>query len=98
MYTLVYILYSQSLNKYYVGFTSVGTNERLKRHNQNYYNNKFTAVGHPWQVYLEIKVKNTSQGLAIEKHIKKMKSKTYIENLKKYPEMLDKLIRQYDNS
>lgn len=34
----------------------------------------------------------------IENHIKKMKSKIYIENLKKYPEMASKLILKYDKN
>ncbi len=36
-----------------------------------------------------------AQALAIEKHIKAMKSKIYIHNLKKYPEMIDKLLLKY---
>jgi putative endonuclease len=31
----------------------------------------------------------------IEEHIKKMKSKVYIQNLKKYPDMVKKLIAKY---
>jgi putative endonuclease len=31
----------------------------------------------------------------IEQHIKKMKSKVYIQNLKRYPEILQKLINKY---
>jgi len=38
---------------------------------------------------------NKTQALAIEKHIKSMKSKIYIENLKKYPEMVTKLLIKY---
>jgi putative endonuclease len=30
--------------------------------------------------------------MKIERHIKKMKSKKYIQNLKKYPEMVEKLL------
>ena len=31
-----------------------------------------------------------------EAHIKRMKSRKYIENLKLYPEMMEKLILKYD--
>ena len=31
----------------------------------------------------------------IEAHIKKMKSKTYIENLKKYSDLREKLLEKY---
>lgn len=35
------------------------------------------------------------QGLSIEKHIKSMKSRIYIQNLLKYPEMKFKLLEKY---
>ncbi|PXY38851.1 excinuclease ABC subunit C, partial [Flavobacterium cheongpyeongense] len=35
------------------------------------------------------------QALAIEKHIKDMKSKIYIENLLRYPEVINKLLEKY---
>ncbi|HOZ51408.1 MAG TPA: GIY-YIG nuclease family protein [Chitinophagaceae bacterium] len=31
-----YILYSASLNKYYIGFTADEINERLQKHNSNH--------------------------------------------------------------
>ena len=43
----------------------------------------------------EITLNSKLQALAIEKHIKKMKSKIYIENLTRYPEMSNKLIKKY---
>jgi len=36
--------------------------------------------------------------LAIEKHIKSIKSKVYIENLIKYPEMAEKLKGKYSSN
>jgi len=35
------------------------------------------------------------QARKIEKQIKRMKSKKYIENLKKYPDIVKKLIEKY---
>jgi putative endonuclease len=35
-----------------------------------------------------------SQARSVETHIKKMKSKIYIQNLKKYPELLINLLTQ----
>jgi putative endonuclease len=37
---------------------------------------------------------NETQALAIEKHIKNMKSKVYIENLLHYPEISIKLLEK----
>jgi putative endonuclease len=46
-------------------------------------------------VFLVIENLEYQQSRKIEKHIKRMKSKTFIENLKKYPELIEKLKRKY---
>jgi putative endonuclease len=35
------------------------------------------------------------QAVFIESKIKRMKSRKYIENLKKYPEIVEKMLRKY---
>ncbi|MCB0707211.1 MAG: GIY-YIG nuclease family protein [Saprospiraceae bacterium] len=92
----VYILYSEKLQRYYIGSTELSSNERLVRHNSKYYDDKFTARGIPWTLYFFISCKNRTQASSIEAHIKKMKSETYILNLKQYPEMAEKLLARYD--
>jgi len=96
----VYIIHSEALDRFYVGETH-DVLLRIDRHNSNYYQNKWTAKGKPWTLFLFIQCFDKHQALKIEKHIKKMKSKTYIQNLKKYPEMTSKLLNRYppkDNS
>ncbi len=93
----VYILFFESTNGFYVGFTNESVLLRTQRHNEDYYNNKFTARGKPWSLYLEVKCSSVEQAQLIEKHIKKMKSKVYITNLKQYPEMVEKLLHKYIN-
>ncbi len=95
MVSWVYVLHSPSLDRYYVGSTSLPANERLARHNQGYYDNKWSASGVPWMVFLEIQCTSLSTAKAIESHIKRMKSRRYIENLRRYPEMIEKLLSQY---
>ncbi|QLC66707.1 GIY-YIG nuclease family protein [Flavobacterium sp. LPB0248] len=89
----VYILYSVKLNRFYTGYTSNFDN-RMEFH-RNAESHKFTANAEDWELYLKIECENKSQALSIEKHIKNMKSKTYIENLIKYPEIIDKLLIKY---
>jgi putative endonuclease len=48
----------------------------------------FTARGIPWQVFLIIPNLHSKQAFLVEDHIKKMKSKTFILNLKKYPDLI----------
>ena len=92
-----YILYSKSLGKYYIGATSIDTAERLDRHSSGYYDNKFTSKANDWELFLEIVCLHVKQAFAIEAHIKRMKSRKYIENLKRYPEMVEKLLVQYSS-
>lgn len=90
-----YILYSKKLDKYYIGATNINTTERLNRHVSGYYDKKFTAKADDWELFLEIICLNVKQAFAIEAHIKRMKSRKYIENLKCYPAMVEKLLLQY---
>ena len=89
----VYILHSKKLNCFYTGYTA-NLLERLAYH-QNAENRKFTHNASDWIVYLTIDCESKQQGLLIEKHIKSMKSKIYIENLLKHPEMIKKLQIKY---
>jgi putative endonuclease len=45
-----------------------------------------------WITFLKIECQSKKQALQIEKQIKNMKSKVYIQNLKRYPEMTIKLL------
>ena len=85
----VYILHSEKLNLFYTGFTS-NLEERLAFH-KNAENRKFTHNAADWILFFIINCESKQQGLQIEKHIKSMKSKVYIENLTQYPEMIEKL-------
>ena len=86
-----YILYSESLDKFYTGITQDSVDSRLQLHNLSSYGNHFTSQANDWVVYLVIECVSVSQSMKIEKHIKKMKSKTYINNLKMYPEIIERL-------
>ncbi len=92
-----YILHSPSFNKYYVGSTQLTTKERLEKHNQAFYgSNKFTASTNDWHLFITIECNSINQARSIEAHIKRMKSKKYIENLKAFPEMTERLLAKYN--
>jgi putative endonuclease len=91
-----YVLFSPTIGQYYVGITTESIESRLLKHNEAFYGKKFTSKVNDWVVYLEIPCECTRQMLQIEKHIKRMKSKIYIENLKKYPEIIQKLQKTYN--
>jgi len=90
----VYILFSSTLNKYYIG-SCENFGIRLQQHLQRSIKGSFTSSAIDWKLYLVITGLGFRQARAIESHIKRMKSKVYIQNLKKYPEIIQKLIALY---
>ena len=89
-----YILYSKSIDRYYTG-SCQNFNTRLKQHLNKTFHRNYTSKTDDWEVYLLVEKLNFNQARNIEKHIKSMKSKKYIQNLKKYPEMTTKLIKRF---
>ena len=90
----VYIIYSEKLDRYYIG-TSDSFEKRFNEHNNAAYLHSFTSKGVPWTKYLVIDGLSSKQAFAIEQHIKKMKSRKYMENLKLYPEMIINLKEKF---
>jgi putative endonuclease len=76
----IYILYSPSSDIYYVGY-SEDVPRRLEQHN-NPLRSKFTSKHIPWVLKIHFEVADTRSGAVIaEKHIKRQKSRKYIELL-----------------
>jgi putative endonuclease len=94
----VYILYSPSYNQFYTGATTIAVERRLDRHLFEYYENNFTAKTQDWELFFEIECDSMSQAFKIESHIKAMKSKKYITDLKKYPAISEKLKLKYPST
>jgi putative endonuclease len=90
----VYILYSEKLNKYYTGSCN-DLSERLDGHRSKTFKNAFTINSDDWTLYFSCLELDYKQARRIESHIKKMKSKVYIENLVKYPEIIERLKEKY---
>ena len=74
----VYILFSESLNRYYVGSTS-NLIERLRKHNSNH--KGFTGKASDWKVVYKELYNTHSKALSREKQIKCCKSRKMIERL-----------------
>jgi len=73
-----YILYSQKLNKYYIGSTS-NPEERLKRHNSS--NKGFTSTGKPWVIKYTESFDSKELALKRETQLKSWKSREILEDL-----------------
>ena len=79
MMSSVYILYSESRKRYYVGSTN-NFIDRLTRHNQG--RSKYTKSGIPWKTLKVIELNSRSEAMSLEKRIKKRGIKRYLEDIK----------------
>ena len=55
----------------------------------------YTHFTTDWELFLIIRCDIIEQAIFVESKIKRMKSRKYIENLKKYPELVDKILKEY---
>ncbi len=74
----VYILYSPSLNRYYIGHTGQ-LDDRLFRHTNS--GSKSTKAAHDWQLVYSESCPSRSDAMKRESFIKKQKSRRFIETL-----------------
>ena len=91
----LYILHSEKLKRYYTGSCKT-FDERWINHQNHVFKKSFTSKTDDWKVYLKIDDLEYFQARNVERHIKKMKSKKYIENLKLVPDLQNKLVEKYN--
>ena len=90
----VYILYSPGLDIYYTG-SCKDLSYRINQHVNKVFTKSFTSVREDWELFFYEDNLGYKQARSIEAHIKRMKSKTYIHNIKEYPEIIEKLREKY---
>lgn len=73
----VYILYSSSLGKYYVGSTE-NVENRLQQHNSGKGN--FTKKGVPWFLIVSIECVSRTEAVQLELKVKKRGAKRYLQD------------------
>jgi putative endonuclease len=91
----LYILYSKSINRFYSG-SCLDFDIRFIEHQRATDTGSFTNKASDWEEYLVVDGLHYKQARKMEKHIKRMKSAKYIINLKKYPEIIEKLKLMYN--
>ena len=74
-----YIIYSQSRNRYYTGYTSATLQDRLDRHNNGM--TLSTKSGIPWKFVFIKSFGNKTDAIKFENLIKRQKSREFIERL-----------------
>ena len=76
----VYILFSLSIRKYYIGQTK-DVKERLNRHNSG--REKYTTKGKPWQLEFYSWCDSRAEAMQLERKLKNLRSQ---ERIKKFIE------------
>jgi len=78
-YATVYILHSESLDKFYIGHTEDEVESRLKKHLTNH--RGFTSKVKDWRIVYTEKFENKSLAYARERQVKSWKSRQRIVQL-----------------
>ena len=74
----VYIIYSQKIDKYYIGFSS-NVPERLHKHNRN--SKGFSNTGKPWVLVYQETFEIKKEAMLRECQLKKWKNRERLETL-----------------
>jgi len=74
----VYILHSETLDKYYIGQTSQ-PEERVNQHNRG--ESSYTKAGIPWKLVYRESFHTRSEAMKREKQLKASKNREYIRRL-----------------
>ena len=74
----VYILYSERIDRYYVGRTG-NIEKRIDDHNAG--RSTYTRQGRPWKIVYQEEFEEKTEAIDREIEIKKRKSRRYIEKL-----------------
>jgi putative endonuclease len=90
----VYILYSRETDRFYIG-QSIDPLTRLKERLEEIHNDSYTRKASDWELYFTLPCATRRQALKIEQHLKKMRSRKYLKNIREYPEISAGLIKKY---
>lgn len=77
----VYILYSSTIDRFYIGYTSMSLPERLGKHNTNH--KGFTGQTNDWAIRWAEPFDDKTQAIRKEKQIKRRGAKRFLESLKR---------------
>ena len=77
----VYILFSESIQKFYIGQTQ-NIEKRLLRHNAC--SEKYTSKGVPWELVWCTSKESRSDAIILERKLKNLKQSRLIRFMKKY--------------
>ena len=89
----LYILFSESSQKFYIGETS-NIDERILKHQNHYYSNSFTKIANDWEIVLSFICNDKDEAIYLENFIKRMKSKTFNNKIITEPSILKDILHK----
>ena len=87
----LYILFSASVDRYYVGETPV-PDSRILQHNNHFFPKGFTKSANDWSQVLKKECKDKADAMYLERFIKRMKSRKFIEKVIDNPRILQEIL------
>ena len=87
----LYIIYSKTADKFYVGET-YDIQARISKHNEHYYSDSFTKITDDWELVFSFSCKDENEAVYLEKIIKRMKSKFFIQKVISDSKILDDIL------
>jgi putative endonuclease len=87
----LYILFSASANRYYVG-ESQDPERRLGLYNQGVFQKAFTKIAQDWELMLAHPCRSREEALKLERFVKRMKSRRFIEKVVEDPQILNRIL------
>jgi len=87
----LYILFSNSSQKFYIGETN-NIQERILKHQNHFYSNSFTKIAEDWEIVLTFICNDRQEAVYLEGFIKRMKSKTFNNKIIADPSILKDIL------
>ncbi|NJY63664.1 GIY-YIG nuclease family protein [Salinimicrobium sp. CDJ15-81-2] len=87
----IYIIYSSKADKYYTG-ESNNVPARLELHNSHKFLKAFTKAASDWEIKLIFRCETKKDAVYLERYIKRMKSRKFIEKIIDRPEILEEIL------
>ena len=89
----LYIIYSKKKNQFYTG-ESDDPHSRLELHNQHYFKKGFTKIADDWELVLVFECRAKEDAVYLEKFVKRMKSRKFIQKIIKNPKNLTEILNK----
>ncbi|MDA0195631.1 MAG: GIY-YIG nuclease family protein [Bacteroidetes bacterium] len=89
-----YIIYSDQLDKYYIG-ESEDVEKRIVEHNGAHYKGAFTSQVNDWKLFWSYQLTSRADARKLETFIKNMKSRSFIQKLASKPELIIDILNKF---